>query len=204
MPVTFNPSDVYGTPILADGNLTVSTSTDGVWMYARTNHGSSTPFYFEFRVKNEAGVSNYWAQVTTLTQAMDTILSSDPNVGIQIAADGYWYSDNVPAYDQFSGSAASNGDRICVAVDPVNSRIWARINNGNWNNSGTANPATNTGGKDITEIVAAGPKLYVVTGARFGPYITQTFDFASTSWSYSAPAGFTEIPEIRRRVIVVG
>jgi large repetitive protein len=59
-------------------------------------------------------------------------------------------ADGLLAYNSSSlgvtlGGPAVN-DRYCIAIDIDNNRLWIRRNNGNWNNSASANPATGTGG----------------------------------------------------------
>lgn len=198
MTVILNTADVSGgTPTISNGGRTIASGTDGVTMRSRTNVGSSRPFYFEVLIGSGAGVTNFVGCVTNSSQALGTLESTETNKGILFGGDGNWYSDNVPEYGSFS-STGTSGDRICVAVDPVNGRIWARINNGTWNSSGTANPATNTEGKNIADF---GTKLYAVGGSNFS-YAPVTYAFAKADWSYTAPTGFGPLP--RRRTITVG
>ncbi len=87
-------------------------------------------------------------------------------------------------------AAFATGNRLCFAVDGPAALIWGRVANGNWNNNGSANPATGTLGLTIPSAVTASP---MVPGATL--YSTATPDsvvaaFASTSWSFAAPAGF--------------
>lgn len=46
--------------------------------------------------------------------------------------------------------------QICTQVDANNALLWARINAGNWNGSGTADPASGQGGYNFS-IIGAGP-----------------------------------------------
>lgn len=199
MAVTFNPSDTVNSLTFSNGNRTVASTVDGGGAWTRSTHGSSTPFYLEFVYEN----TNQEYGICSLSQAINTLGDIEPNKGIAIytnTTNWYWYSDNVPEYGQFSTGIGSVGARLCVACNPVNGRIWARLNNGNWNNSGTANPASNTEGINISDF---GSKLYAVAKSSY-TYAPATAYFATADWTYSAPSGFTEIPEIRRRVITVG
>lgn len=67
------------------------------------------------------------------------------------------------------------------------SAIWFRKNGGIWNNDASADPATNTGGIDLSAI--SGQTLYA-TGQGTGDAL-QTFNFGASSFSFSVPAGFT-------------
>jgi hypothetical protein len=81
-----------------------------------------------------------------------------------------------------------SGNIIGVAVDRTANLIWFRVAPaGNWNASGTANPATGVGGFSISAIA----------GALF-PYFTAantteaaTANFGASAFSGAVPAGFT-------------
>jgi hypothetical protein len=80
-------------------------------------------------------------------------------------------------------------DTLCVAVDFTNNRIWFRTNGGNWNNSGTANPATNTGGLDIsTRDTTTG--FHPAVNLRIDSD-SFTFNLGSTVYQQTVPSGFT-------------
>ncbi len=87
-------------------------------------------------------------------------------------------------------AAFVTGNRLCFAVDGPAALIWGRVANGNWNNNGSANPATGTLGLTIPSAVTASP---MVPGATL--YSTATPDsvvasFAQPSWTFTPPAGF--------------
>lgn len=77
---------------------------------------------------------------------------------------------------------------ITVAVDLDNKRSWYwNPNTQQWNSSGTANPATNTGGSDISDFIGSGVECYAMwSGYQSGN--TTTANFASPRKSVS---GFT-------------
>lgn len=85
---------------------------------------------------------------------------------------------------------ATTSDRICMAWEASTHKVWWRVNNGNWNNSGTDNPATSTGGYSNFNPGGAVLPAYEV----FGSTASITAYFSQTSWLYTAPAGFTQIP----------
>lgn len=87
------------------------------------------------------------------------------------------------------------GDNLGLALDPVNKLIWLRVTHsgvpGNWNNSGTANPATGVGGISFSSMTALG------LGDRFYPAgavqiagDTLLSRFAASQMLNAAPAGF--------------
>jgi len=103
--------------------------------------------------------------------------------------------ETVPGFTRAGGGEVSGGAfwdsyttgaTLCMAVDMDNKRIWTRVNSGNWNNSATANPATNAEGVDIsaytTAFFAAAPAMAA------GRTVTVRTD--SATWTQTAPVGF--------------
>ena len=144
------------------------------------------------------------------------VTATDPKVGIGIiAGTDYGGTDsNFPtAYSSVATGAGSTdlaelylnnsyaadgiascgqGDTVDVAVDLVNEKIWVRLNGtGNWNASGSDDPATNTGGVTLT----TGQTWYPYAGCYSGDTgdeVVLTAIFADDS-SGAAPSGFSWI-----------
>ena len=86
--------------------------------------------------------------------------------------------------------ARSAGNVIGVAIDLDNRKIWFRVApSGNWNNSGTANPATNTGG--IVHPTGTMVPFCTFGGVSGTAGTTFTANFGATAFSGAAPPGFT-------------
>jgi len=88
------------------------------------------------------------------------------------------------------GTQVSAGQVVGGAVDLDNRKIWFRLApSGNWNASGTANPATNTGGYTIP----AGTMVPFVTfgGTAGTAGHALTANFGASVFSGAVPAGFT-------------
>lgn len=86
----------------------------------------------------------------------------------------------------------NDGDVVDVALDVAAQRVWFRVNGGSWNNSGTADPATNTGGISISGLGAAPYyPAFVVMYDWGGIRSSQTANFGATALPYAAPTGFT-------------
>lgn len=80
-----------------------------------------------------------------------------------------------------------NGAFLFVAVDVGARKIWFKKNGGtNWNNSGTANPATGVGGISIS---GSGP-LFAV-GSVYSPTDAVTLNLGSSVFAGSIPSGFS-------------
>jgi hypothetical protein len=86
------------------------------------------------------------------------------------------------------------GDIIGVALDITNSKIWFRKNGGDWNNDviGNQNPATNTGGYDISTLTADGAVRAAISLHIDADQVTT--NFGATAFSQTAPSGFTKWP----------
>ena len=79
----------------------------------------------------------------------------------------------------------SNTANYCFAVDCDNSKFWCRKDGGNWNNNGSANPATNTGG-----VTLPAGLVYLVVGCRSsGEWVD--LNLGQNTFAQSVPSGFT-------------
>lgn len=77
---------------------------------------------------------------------------------------------------------------VSLAVDFTNNRAWVKTDNGNWNGSGTANPATNTGGADISAIVSGGIMLMFQAETIND---AATINLGGSAFVYTMPSGFS-------------
>lgn len=84
-----------------------------------------------------------------------------------------------------------NGDVIGLAIDLDNKRLWFTKNGGAWvGTSGTPNPATNTSGFDISDMLARSQHVYPAANMS-GNGAIFTANFGATAFTGSVPAGFT-------------
>lgn len=66
--------------------------------------------------------------------------------------------------------------------------IWFRLNDGEWNGDPSADPATQTGGFDISSITA--PYIPFLSGSNgFGGEFVLTANFGASAFAYTAPSG---------------
>src|SRR5262249_52287183 len=84
----------------------------------------------------------------------------------------------------------TTGAVICIAVDVSAALIWFRVGAaGQWNASGTANPATGVGGFSISSITSAG--IFALwAAATYGPD-AGTANFGGSAFVGTPPSGFT-------------
>ena len=78
---------------------------------------------------------------------------------------------------------------LSFAVDLGSKRIWFRTNAGSWNNDAANDPATNTGGIDISTLV--GGSYYAFgQGGNSGGEDSMTANFGKSVYTQSVPRGF--------------
>jgi len=82
-------------------------------------------------------------------------------------------------------------DRLSVAVDIDNNLIWFRTNNGNWNNSGTANPATGVGGIDLTWAYSSAANRLLWPALCNGTTSAVSLYELSGDFTESVPSGYS-------------
>jgi hypothetical protein len=106
-----------------------------------------------------------------------------------VMADGDMWLEGVSQGDL--GGDLGVGGVLCMAVDRPNDLVWVRHNNGNWNGSATANPATGVGGISISGLPAGNLFIGVYLDAPIGA--AMTIRPTAAEWTIGAPAGFTAI-----------
>lgn len=185
---TWNPADRLNIT-LSGGNLTAACSSASPGSGVRSVTGYTTgKYYWEATMTGWIGTA--CGPGVALSSATYSIgLTATGSAGLTKAGGG----TNGAIY--VNGSAVginmgfrSSGEIVGIAVDIGAQLIWFRIApSGNWNNSGTANPATGTGGISISSIAGT-------LHAAFLPSNTSdicTANFGATSFSGAVPSGFT-------------
>ena len=181
---TWNPADSLNIT-LSNGNRTaVSQATSGG---VRANSGlSSGKVYWEFTVNTKTNNN------TVVGLARSTVgLANISGLGTTNAAVVFG-SGNININASFQGSLgalAPSGDVIGIAADISGGLIWFRkAPSGNWNGSGTANPATGVGGFSISAIT--GVPLYPILSTTNTAGETVTGNFGASAFVGAVPAGF--------------
>lgn len=171
-----------GNSALTNNNLTATnTATNG---NGRALVGVSTgKYYWEFTFTN-------FSQVTTgvgLGSGGSQLVTSLTSGPVTAVIGGGTIYVNGSSFGSFSPRA--NGDVIGVAVDLTANLIWYRVApSGNWNISGTANPATGTGGIDISVLSKPLFPIFVLNSTA-GQSLTA--NFGASAFSGAVPSGFT-------------
>lgn len=180
---TWNPSDLANIT-LTNSNLTAAGNTPAVSCGVRAVHGhTSGKYYWEY--KFDFIQTNSQANGIALASLT---LSSNSLVGAAVMGRLGGIVVNNSGTGVSLGTRAAN-DIIGIAVDFTAQLIWFRVAPaGNWNNSGTANPATGTGGISISAISSSGLFPVFMAAANLDK---NTANFGATAFSGSVPSGFT-------------
>lgn len=188
---TWDPATVTAVT-LSGGNLiatnTGTKSADQGAHVAAADGKTTGKYYFEATFITITGGANLGVGIGTTTSTYSGI------GGNAVTGDNGYRSGAIYANGSNTGisvGAYSNGQIAGVAVDLDNRKIWFRhAPSGNWNNSGTANPATNSGG--IT--IPAGTMVPFVTfGGNPGGAANNVVagNFGASAFSGAVPSSFT-------------
>jgi hypothetical protein len=182
--VTWNPSDIQGTMTLSNGNLTVTPTSSTNSMVRGTLGATGGKLYFE--VVGTATLASAYVGVATSAALAGNIISSVALGFMTLgpSSGNIWFNGSNTG---LSLGATITTQTVCVAIDLVNGLGWFRLNNGNWNGSGTANPATGTGGVNIAALFPGNPCFPAV--ATFSTNVA-TVNFGATAFAQAIPSGF--------------
>lgn len=193
MTTTLNPSDVAtgggtNTPTLSNGNLTVAgTNGSGAYVAIRAVDGvTSGSYYFEATCDVQGSNNNGGVQVG-LYESTQTLAQSGGTTNAIM-----WFNNTGVSINGASVATLGNwrtaGSTISVAFT-VGGNFWGRLGSGDWNLNPTADPATNTGGIDISALT--GTIMPAFWENPFSGSPTQvTFNFGGTAFAETMPTGF--------------
>ena len=179
---TWNPADLSNVTLTGSNLIsTVGTGAGGARSVASLSGGQ---YYWE----------NTWTTISSNTIISGISLASAsvsaPTTGCAkiVRTTGHIFINNSDSGASISGgSAISQGSIICAAVDFTAQLIWFRQGAaGNWNGSGTANPATAAGGLSITSIAGA---LFAMMAGQSSDKVTA--NFGDSAFTGTVPSGFT-------------
>lgn len=191
---TFNPYDLSTAITISGGDLIATRNSsigNGNWenikgVIART----SGKYYVEFDVSGNStvgGGNGSWA-CGLATLALFVTSNVVPGTSGNGAAYFPWTGLCLinGSSSTIQANAVAGGFKVCMAADLDNGKIYWRINNGNWNNSGSDNPATNTGGKAIT---VPGTGFFPMWGGAVNA-AAATINLGDSAYGFTAPSGF--------------
>lgn len=151
---------------LSTDKLTASIATDGTNFSGRsdTSIASGAKRHWEAIVVNDSG-ANCGVGIVNASETFEAgeWIGHQAN-GVALYSDGKLYKNAVSLIDL--GLPFTSGARLCFEVDDGGKLLWIRIGAaGDWNGSGTANPATGAGGVDISDLGAVFPAYNVFSTA---------------------------------------
>lgn len=169
---TWDPGQHTAGLTLTNGNLTANASGAGGSNVRTTTSLASGVRVIRFvwaLASRGVGIAiSSWSAISTAFFLGD----GSESVGYQAATGQIRVNGSVLA----TVATAAVGDLIDVAFDATNKVIWVRVNGGNWNNNGAANPATNTGGISLATFVGSAPYFAAASLNNSGCTVTlQTY-----------------------------
>lgn len=178
---------------LSGGNLVVTSTSAAIneqgAHVAGTSSHSSGKYYFEVTSTIAASGGNMSTGIGTPTSTFTGIGNGGGVVGAIVYTGSGSGAIWVNGSNTVSLGTFMNGNIAGVAADLDNRRIWFRKNSaGNWNNSGTASPATNTGGFALP---AGAMVPFAVFGGGSAAGSTWTANFGASGFAGTVPTGFT-------------
>jgi hypothetical protein len=177
---TFNGTQTNVT--MSNGNLTAThnnTTNDSGAMSA--NYIASGKCYFEITVTQRTGSASNNIGIILSGGTFINASSGFNTVSIFNSGGVYNHNSNVFNFP----TILATGDVVGFAID-LNARLaWIRVNGGNWNNSGSADPATGTGGMTF---IAGSFAPFV----RFATVLNDAYtgNFGQSAFAFTKPVGF--------------
>jgi len=195
---TLDPSNKASGITLSGGNLTATQVSNDHGAVYSTNSVSSGKVYFEatFEVLNSTSSSTGVGVATSTAPTSDppgNMNGSGSNDSTSVACvNGSGVFFNNASLGQWTSSAFDTVVTIGIAVDITNKLIWGKnlTAAGNWNNNGSANPATGANGISISGLASSSPLLAVAGFGEFGSNCEITMNFGASGFSGSVPSGF--------------
>jgi hypothetical protein len=182
---TWSPSDKTTPVVLGSGNLRVTTggsSTNGG--VRSTTSVPSGKAYLEYTCTNLTG-GNTGAGIATSSANLATMGGSVANACL-IYFGGEIYFNGVDTGKNVGAVGA--GSTLCFAIDATGSLLWARLNGGSWNGSGTADPATGVGGINIAALFPTN-RVFSALSVN-GANVDVTANYGGSAFAQTVPSGF--------------
>jgi hypothetical protein len=184
-PATVTAVTLSGSNLVATN--TGTTSADQGAKVASAAGKTSGKLYLELTITTSFTGGNRGFGICT-TASTYTNLGNSATTGVVM----YW-SGSVYANGGSTGvsiPSVSAGTPVGMAVDLDNRKMWIRSSAaGTWNNSGTANPATNVGGFTIPAGTMVPVCVFGGGGGSAGNVVTA--NFGASTFNGAVPSGFT-------------
>ena len=182
--LTWNPADKNVGITLSGGNLTATVGGSAQLVRA-TGSDTTALCYYEVAASQRSSNWSTGFALASLSVSTTYLGATFASVGV-LPADGIYINNSLkvalPSY--------TLGNAMGIAYDGTHQKIWARMAAaGNWNNDviGNQNPATNTGGVDISGLTAGAlfPAFDATTSGD-----NATANFGGSAYTGTPPSGF--------------
>src|SRR6516164_5442777 len=185
---TWNPADKSANITLSNGNLTATNGASAGDNGVRSVTSKSTgKYYVEFTITGVLSGADTGIGIATGSAPL-TIGATSTGGFICYPGTGNIYF-NGSFTGVTPGGSTGIGTVWCMAIDLVNSKGWFRINGGNWDGSGTDNPATNTGGINIATLFPTNAAYAFFCANANAAGVTA--NFGTSAFSFTVPSGFS-------------
>lgn len=185
MATTWDPAKKDASITLSNGNLTATgTLATDRSVLSTLSHVTTGKYYFEILINAASGGGLEVIGLGNASTALGNFL------GFTVNSIGWLRDNRVISNNSLitNINTWTTGDTLSVAVDLTAQLIWFRVNAGNWNNNGSANPATGVGGISISGM-AAGPYFAAYTSGAINSQATA--NFGGSAFAQSVPSGFS-------------
>jgi hypothetical protein len=196
------PVDPTPSPVIWDAH-TPSLTIQSAGLQAITNQNANGgvfaltsattgKFYYECLVTANSDIHFSTIGVALLSTHVDSLTAGTGGAGVASAGEIVRNGTNNTAL-----GTTTIGQIVCIAVDLAANLFWARVNGGNWNNSGAANPATGVGGIDMSAVWTGGPVAPAMgCGSAAAGANDFTANFGDSAYSFTVPSGYSNWPTL--------
>jgi hypothetical protein len=170
-------------------------ASNGSWQSIRGTTGKTTgKVYLEFYINSYDQVSSMIVGVCNTSASMSNWVGVDANsFGLQLNTSTTWnYVENATNRNTLWTVNKNNaqGAVIGLAIDIGNSLVWWRTDRGtNWNNNGSADPASGTGG--LTQFISFTTLYPAMSAIDASDANCATLNTGGMPFAYAAPSGFS-------------
>jgi hypothetical protein len=183
---TWNPADKTSGITLSNGNLTATANAINNAVRS-VNSQSTGKFYWE--VTCTLWSSSCGAGIALLSAPL---LPTPINAVIVNQGNGIIFNNAVNTGASLGASTVVTGVTLGIAVDFIAGLAWFRVAPaGNWNGSGTGNPATGAIGVNFAPISSGGTAQFFGWTCCNGGTNATTANFGDSAFTGAVPSGFT-------------
>lgn len=179
---------------LSNSNKTLTPASSGPYNHAAGTPGrASGKYYFEI----VPGSASFTVFGMCSGPGRAATFPGSNNFGTQLGQLGWEPGGSLKAYAPSGGYTVTSiqtwttSNDLCFAVNMDAGLIWFRTNGGNWNNSATANPATNTEGIALAHALNGASSGLIWPGGNMGNTSAHVMHLLSGDFARSVPSGYS-------------